>query len=487
MSIPISINQLSKLSSYQKDSTEVIDWFQNNGFERIIELSKFLEFPVFKEEGFNKQILRSWMGRKVISELSNIIIIPSDNDGIELFNTIEDLLEKQKEISTLDILKGIPSNEIKLDLDNLIFIISFWKKELEEQQNLVSKLNLFEKTKQKLVFNLKENNNNLKTYQKKFYVSHRNNPLNVEVWRPGRFYPNKDLIIFMPGLGGDIGNFRWIGKELGKRGWPIVFIDHAGSNAETLKAVIKGEEALPGGADNYLYRVKDLNAIIKAHKRGSFGFKKDSYILMGHSLGSLISFLYEGNPPLDGFESRCDKSLVDFALTNLSKLLQCQLSEIPLPEISQSDDLKALIGFNNFGSLIWPGTKNSGIKVPILLIGGTYDLITPLVSEQFKMFLSTESNNLSRFLVIDGASHFSPIRFENKNSNIKTGEDVFKIKETFIGSHPIDFQKIAINVIIQFLNKLEKNNSLDIVRKQNAYDLNFHILGEKEIKEIYSD
>ena len=303
MSIPISIDQLSKLRTYKEDSTELLEWFKNNGLKKIFELSKFLEFNVFNEENFSKQLLRSWMGRKLISEFSNIIIIPNDKNGVILFNTIENLLEKKEKLTTIDILRAIPINQIKLDVDNLILIISSWKRELEEQQKLITKLNDFDKAKEILILSSKKEEN-ITSSRQSIKVSHRKNQLNLEIWKPVNNNIEKDVIIFMPGLGGDIGNFRWIGSELSSRGWPVIFIDHEGSNSDTLKAVIKGEEALPGGADNYLYRIKDLNEIINANKEGFFNLKNQSYILMGHSLGSLVAFLYAGYPPISGFEER---------------------------------------------------------------------------------------------------------------------------------------------------------------------------------------
>ena len=122
MSIPISIDELSKLDKLNNESTELIDWFSNNGLEIIFELSKYLKFPIFKQDGFSKQILRSWIGKKVLSELSNTFIVPNDINGIQVYNTIEKLLEQQKEISTIDILKNISAEEIQLDVDNLIKI-----------------------------------------------------------------------------------------------------------------------------------------------------------------------------------------------------------------------------------------------------------------------------------------------------------------------------------------------------------------------------
>ena len=51
MEIPLTIEQLSKLEKYKDDSTELIDWLKKTGFIRFFELSKFLEFPVFKVRG----------------------------------------------------------------------------------------------------------------------------------------------------------------------------------------------------------------------------------------------------------------------------------------------------------------------------------------------------------------------------------------------------------------------------------------------------
>ena len=108
MSIPFTIDQLSNLEASRNNSSEVIAWFKQNGFIKVFELSKYLKLPVFKEESLNRQVLRSWVGRKILSELSNTIMVPDDKDGIKIFNTIENLLEVKKEVSTLDILKALP-------------------------------------------------------------------------------------------------------------------------------------------------------------------------------------------------------------------------------------------------------------------------------------------------------------------------------------------------------------------------------------------
>ena len=484
MLIPLTIDQISNFEESSNDSKELIDWFKENGFLKVLELSKFLNYSVFREESLNRQVLRSWVGRKVLSELSNTILVPNDEDGIEVFNTIENLLENKKEISTLDIIKALPSKEISLDLDNLISIISSWKKELAMQQNLILELNLLEKTNNYFPKKAPKYDPDLIKVSKKIYTSHRVEPLKVELWKDNKNISENDLIIFMPGLGGDINNFRWIGFELSKRGWPVLFIDHNGSNSESLLDVLEGRDSIPSSAEFFSYRIKDLDAVIEANNNGKFGLANNSYILMGHSLGALIAFLYEGNLPNENFANRCDLALKDFALTNLSKLLQCQLNEIPLPEINKLKKANGIIGFNSFGSIIWPREKDSGIDMPVLFIGGTFDLITPLISEQFKLFFSTNPNPLNRFLIIEGASHFSPIRINDDNSDSLKSTDIFKIKKSFIGSNPKLVQNLSIKVIVEFLENLKNNESIEIIKNQRESNLDFHILDRKTLKKV---
>ncbi len=481
MLIPLTIDQLTNFEESRNNSTEVIDWFKQNGYLKVLELSKFLKFPIFKEVSLNRELLRSWVGRNILSELSNTILVPNDKDGIEVYNTIENLLEDKKEVTTLDILKALPSEEISLDVDNLISIISSWKKELAMQQNLILKLNSLEKTNNNFSNRVNKYDSDIIKVSKKIYTSHRVEPLKVEIWKNNNDISENDLIIFMPGLGGDINNFRWLGIELSKRGWPILFIDHKGSNSKAILEALEGKNSIPSSAEFFSYRIKDLDAVIKKHNNGGFGLANNSYILMGHSLGALIALLYEGNLPKENFTNRCNLALKDFAVTNLSKLLQCQLKEIPLPEINNLKKANGFIGLNSFGSVIWPKEKDSGIEMPVLFIGGTFDLITPLISEQFKVFLSTTSNPLNRFLIIEGATHFSPIRINNDNSeNI----DIFKINESFVGSNPNLVQNLSLKVIVEFLENLKNNESIRIIKNQRESNLDFHILDRKTLKQV---
>ena len=156
------------------------------------------------------------------------------------------------------------------------------------------------------------------------------------------------------------------------------------------------------------------------------------------------------------------------------------MSEIPFPKKNNANKASAIIGFNSFGSLVWPKENSTGIKTPTLLIGGTYDLITPLMNEQFRVF-SALNNPSNRFLIIEGASHFSPIRI---NKSYEENNDVFKINETFIGSEPILVQDLSTKFIVEFLENIKEQEVPKVIKNQRDLGLDFHLLDLKTIKEI---
>ena len=127
-----------------------------------------------------------------------------------------------------------------------------------------------------------------------------------------------------------------------------------------------------------------------------------------------------------------------------------------------------------------PKENSTGIKTPTLLIGGTYDLITPLMNEQFRVF-SALNNPSNRFLIIEGASHFSPIRINKSNEE---NNDVFKISESFIGSDPILVQDLSAKFIVKFLENIENQEVPSVIKNQRNLGLDFHLLDLETIKEI---
>ena len=118
---------------------------------------------------------------------------------------------------------------------------------------------------------------------------------------------------------------------------------------------------------------------------------------------------------------------------------------LPLP--------RAVVGFNSFGGLIWPHHSSQALPLPLLLVGGTLDLITPPLDEQVALLAGLAEHPASRVVVVEGASHFSPIRVDGQESAAE-GDDLFQLGEELVGVNPLSVQRVIAHEVIHFLESL---------------------------------
>jgi hypothetical protein len=148
---------------------------------------------------------------------------------------------------------------------------------------------------------------------------------------------------------------------------------------------------------------------------------------------------------------------------NLSRLMQCQLPGIigdgaasaapGLAQVSQPTPLLGVVAFNGFGSLLWPYRGLQDLNVPVLLVGGSLDLVTPPVQEQLAVFARARHPR-SRLVLVEGASHFSPVRIESR------GEALFQLGEELVGIAPLKVQALLLNLTTEFLQGMEQPSLL---------------------------
>ena len=118
---------------------------------------------------------------------------------------------------------------------------------------------------------------------------------------------------------------------------------------------------------------------------------------------------------------------------------------------------RAVVGLNSFGGLIWPHRSRQALPIPLLIVGGTLDLITPPLDEQLLLLAGLAEHPYSRVVVVEGASHFSPIRVESQAGSVQ-GDDLFQLGEELVGVNPLTVQTVIVQEMIQFLEQLESNS-----------------------------
>jgi len=259
-------------------------------------------------------------------------------------------------------------------------------------------------------------------------------------------------VVLMPGLGGSAGQLSWLAAALSRWGWPVVVLDHPGSDASALQASLVGRRP-PPDATSLGDRLADIEAVLQAQRQGnlaSLGARPGTpAVLIGHSLGGLTALLAAGQQPEPGLGRRCRQALSRLPLTNLSRLLQCQLPrQGPGAAPASAAPIAAVVAYNGFGSLLWPAGLR-GLRQPVMLVGGSLDLITPPLSEQLAVF-GQQRQGRSRLVVVEGGSHFSPVR-------VGSGEQaLFQLGDDLVGVDPRKVQALLLQLTVEFLQSLEQ-------------------------------
>ena len=420
-------------------------------------LLALLRAPLITDRSMARQMLDSWAGRRLLDEVADLVRVDDDTVGVIALSTLERLLKDKPQVTSLDLLEALPAERVRLDLDGLLQVAAHWREQLQRQQGLVARLDRIPVQAVTPAAKPETEARSLPIVQA-LRVPHRPQPLELQLWQPkgaGRASQASDdrpWVVLMPGLGGTPDHFRWLGRLLSNQGWPVVVLEHPGSDSEAVGAWLKGQRR-PPGAEVLPDRLNDLEAVLKAQADGTLPVRGERVVLVGHSMGALTALLATGVRPQPGLERRCREALNDLPLSNLSRLLQCQLNAVDLPPSKAPVQLVGLVGMNSFGSLLWPRNRPVRIPVPALFTGGTLDLITPPLHEQLELLLATAPDPRSRAVLVAGASHFSPIRVEAQLSESKDN-DLFQLGEELVGVQPLQVQALLGEEIIAFLEQL---------------------------------
>lgn len=456
LAIPIDLHQLKTWSQApERNRSDLAMWLNLLDERSRRNLKQLLEAPLLRDRSFGRQLLSSWTGEQLLNELGQLLRLDdgrSEHNGATLLRqTVNGLLERQNDINSLDLLLALPSQRVSLKLDGVFELAQQWHDQLERQRLAWQRLNqlkLPQRQASPLELNLFSHGD--RGLSQALAVSHRREPLPLELW-PSRSSKPRAWVLLMPGLGGSGGQLSWLAAALARWGWPVVVVDHPGSDEAAMKASLEGQRP-PPGAESLQERLGDVEAVLAAQRRGDLaqlGVPPGTpVVLMGHSLGGLIALMAAGQTPEPALEARCRAALSRLPLTNLSRLLQCQLPG-RARRLPQDTPIAAVVAFNSFGSLLWPRQGLARLEAPVLLVGGSLDLITPPLDEQLGVFAG-QRHARSRLVLIDGGSHFSPVRVNSEQ------QAVFRLGDDLVGVDPLKVQALLLQLTHEFLQGLDE-------------------------------
>lgn len=451
-----------------EESSDVAAWFALLDGERKRDLRQLLRAPLLRDQSFGQQLLDSWAGSQLLGELGTLLTTAGGQSTTSLLQvTLRRLLEERREVTMLELLQALPEPRLQLQLDGLVGLAEQWRLQLKRQREALRQLARLPElpalppppatpgtaaTPPGLPI-AKRPQVPPTPRRMALRVAGREEALPLEIWPPppsSPFGPRRPWLLVMPGLGGTAEQMGWLAAALAERGWPVVVLQHPGSDAAAVKATLEGLRP-PPGAETLPQRLADLKAVIQAQREGRLplGQQPDGVVLIGHSLGGVAALLGSGLAPEAGLERRCQRSLNRLPITNPSLLLQCQLPGDTLPVASAPPDrLRGVVVFNSFGSLLWPRHGLSHLPVPVLMVGGGLDLVTPPIAEQLGLFLPV-GHDRSRLVLVEGGSHFSPVRVNDRE------EALLRLGADLVGARPEVVQALLLRLTEAFLESIE--------------------------------
>jgi predicted dienelactone hydrolase len=216
------------------------------------------------------------------------------------------------------------------------------------------------------------------------------------------------LIVISHGLGSDRTTFAYLAEHLASYGYAVAVPEHPGSNASQIEALLTGRAHKVTSARELLDRPLDITLLLDELAK-SFGTEIDTQrvAIIGQSFGGFTALSLAGAKfNYDLLEETCSDLKNSL---NLSLLLQCLAREIPKNQDNLQDErIAAAIVINPLTSSIFGEEELSKIQIPIMMVSGSADTVTPALWEQIEPFTWLETQY--KYLVtIEGGTHFSTL------------------------------------------------------------------------------
>ena len=367
------------------------------------------------------QFLYSYQGEKLLERVSKIIRTKARQPGFYAIRSALILAaadEKSGGLTPLNVLKKFPTDALRIDSrqgfkiirdlsqvvqTNSQAIAAVQQQSDRERQNLaidvpnVRDLNLlipgeYRYGKQRLT--LKD--------------SSRNRTFPVDLYLPQLNEERIPLVVISHGLGSDLTTFAYFARHLASHGFAVAVPEHPGSSARQIDALLSGLANNVTPPEELIDRPLDIQFLLDrlAEKYGN-KIDTDNVGAIGQSFGAYTTLALAGAElNWDSLERDCPD--IDDSW-NLSLLIQCLALQIPETDTDiklKDERVTAAIAINPLASTVFGKDSLSQIDIPIMLVSGSADPVTPALPEQIIPFtwLTTPKKYL---VLLEGGTHFS--------------------------------------------------------------------------------
>ncbi|MEY2859198.1 MAG: hypothetical protein RLZZ74_3511 [Cyanobacteriota bacterium] len=369
------------------------------------------------------QFLYSFQGERILDRMSKVFKTEAHQPGFYAIRSalILAAADQNEGLTPLNVLRKFPTDSLRIDSRQGFKIFKDLSKVIQrngralaivEQEVQTERQELTMVTPQTRNLNLLISGNYSYRLQKlTMNDRRRNRTFPVDLYLPQTEDQQKlPLIVISHGLGSDVTTFSYLAKHLASHGFAVAVPEHPGSSAKQIEALLNGLESDVTPPEELINRPLDIKFLLD-RLTDRFGDQIDvNHVgMIGQSFGGYTALALAG-AKINWNLLHEDCPNIDTSW-NLSWLIQCLALQIPLVVAEQDlkdERITAAIAINPLVSSIFGQESLSKIKIPLMLISGSSDPITPSLSEQITPFtwLTTPEKYL---VLLKGGTHFSTL------------------------------------------------------------------------------
>ncbi|WP_373480121.1 alpha/beta hydrolase [Geminocystis sp.] len=511
---PLSIDSLEKFATTGEMTQDLKQYTSSLDKNTLAEIRIYLNKSYNFETVTLSKLTRTSLGEDLLKQLGKVISTHKDRNGFYAIRGAILTTANQKSFWTiLDVLRSFPTDYIYVNLELLvqlkddIFIYQSYReavakaiinqsnieKEKEGILNLESLNNLSKKGKYNVTKETITLTREDLRQTKQGFVGEYN--FEVDFYFPSNTEEKKPLILISHGFGSLRENFANLAEHLASYGFIVAIPQHVGSDLQYREELLKGTLSSALSPIEYIARPQDLSFIIdkltllaSQDEKWRNRVDLDKIGAIGDSLGGTTVLSLAGAPlNIPQLKVECSQ---DQVIVNTSLILQCQGSHLPPLEYNLHDSrIKAVIATHPLTSGIFGSQSLSQIKIPIMITGGSNDVITPVVIEQIHPFIWLKSP-FKHLLFYQSGTHFS----STKPAKEFTAD---YLPEILIGNNRDVTSNYFQGIAVAFMEKYLNNNQeflpyltasfAEFSKGKNLQINQITNLTPENIKQIYGD
>lgn len=370
------------------------------------------------------QFLYSFQGETILKRVSRVIKTQAHQPGFYALRSalILAAADQDSGLTPLNVLKKFPTKALRVDSRQGLEIFKNLSELVQRNDNAIAAVEqevTRERQDSNLPTTLSERNLELLIPGKYSYSQQTlmmDDPDRDRIFPVALYLPRIEsqrklpLVVISHGLGSDLTTFAYFAEHLASHGFAVAVPEHPDSNASQIEALLSGLENDVTPPIELINRPLDIKFMLD-QLAYDFGDQIDveNVGMIGQSFGGYTGLALAG-ADINWNSLELDCPNLDSSW-NLSWLIQCLALQIPVVVTDgdlQDDRIKAVIAINPLVSSIFGQESLSKIKIPLMLISGSADPVTPALSEQIIPFtwLTTPEKYL---VLLKGGTHFSTL------------------------------------------------------------------------------